>query len=298
MNKKQKHLDKKIFSYLAVILFIITIFSIIGSIVNINTSEDWNLRYKLKLNERALIYLRSIDTVITELKVGSHSDTKLQENIEEIIRAQSSYLDASFADITNINISQNFLTYATTKKIDFEKFANEIIKLVNIIIHKELNSKLLLYYDIAKETVKEQNQFNLNQGTNISELDNLVEFFIFNGVNNQTSEITELKKVLNDLNISLTLENIELLRKQYSNAGIEDNLLLVKLKRLTSDIQKLEIIKYTNVEKISNKKASLISSIISFAFVGLVFSLTCIYFYLTFSIDLLRKKLLFLQNLK
>ena len=318
----QKILSKKLYISLVVILSTTALFAIGGFFINSKSPERWSVMYRMNLNERAMIFLSSIDNVVTDLGVTQVRDGGLKAHIQRVIVSQTMILQNKFPNIENLDVNQRHLGFSTGKKMDFDIIMNEVLSVINENISKDLDNRLLLYYDIAKAQVSEQNRFNLDQLEKVKfikktdqleldrlneigvtsssqyiKLDNLVEFFIFNRIDGQTEKVTELKKILRELNVSLTLENLELLRLQYANAGVEDNIYLVKLQRLTRELSKIDIFNSSFLELTMNKKPNKILSIVAFGLAGLFISVFCIYFYLTFSIDLLRKKLAFLQNL-
>ena len=321
MNKKV--LNKQISNFAIIIFLSTAIFTFIGFVVNSNIEESHYVKYKLELNERVLIYLDSLDRITGQLKITvkkKDETMKLSSQIRKSIEKVSLSLNYKFPNVTNIMLDDKVLVFVSKKEMDFDKISSEMLAIVNKKIIENLNNRLLLYYDIGEENIKEQNVFNLRQLDKIVyiksqgvdstysdgtidtskylKLDGLMEFFIFNGVSQQTAEIDELKAVLKSLHISLTREKLALLRAQYMNAGVEDNLLLVRLKTLTEKVTNLEILEKVSLEKADTKKPSLLYAMISSGFIGLIFSLICIYFYLTVSISWLRKKLSSLHNLK
>ena len=303
-----QQLSKK--STVIIIITITTIiFMMIGYIINKKTPENWLVKYKTNLNERGLIYLNAIDKIVVDLGVQKKMrQIHLSRNVTAVIISQDELLSSTVPGISRVVLLPESLIYNTPVNNNFDEKVDKMMKIVNDKIQDDLLIRLNLYYEIAKETIDEENKFYMNQLEKVElinsrvqkdkalgennvpnnknlKLDNLIDLFIFNGVNDQNAEISALENFLAD-NSTTNLPNIskvlELLRKKYESASLEDNLLLVRFEKMMARVSKLNFLEVSYYILHVNKKPSMFFTIATAAFAGLVTSTFSLYMYFVF----------------
>lgn len=286
------------------------IFMMIGYGINKKTPENWLVKYKINLNERGLIYLNAIDKIVVDLGVQKKMrEIHLSRNVTAVIIAQDELLSSTIPGISRVVLLPESLIYNTPVNNNFDEKTDKMMKIVNDKIQDDLLIRLNLYYEIAKETMDEENKFYIKQiekvelmnliakknralGENNSpknkylKLDNLVNFFIFNGVNEQKAEISDLENFLADNSTANSPEDIskilELLRKKYESASLEDNLLLIRLGKMMARVSEINFLEVSYYILHINKKPTLFFTIATAAFAGLVTSTFSLYTYFLF----------------
>ena len=303
-----QQLSKK--STVIIIITITTIiFMMIGYIINKKTPENWLVKYKTNLNERGLIYLNAIDKIVVDLGVQKKMrQIHLSRNVTAVIISQDELLSSTVPGISRVVLLPESLIYNTPVNNNFDEKVDKMMKIVNDKIQDDLLIRLNLYYEIAKETIDEENKFYMNQLEKVElinsrvqkdkalgennvpnnknlKLDNLIDLFIFNGVNDQNAEISALENFLAD-NSTTNLPNIskvlELLRKKYESASLEDNLLLVRFEKMMARVSKLNFLEVSYYILHVNKKPTMFFTIATAAFAGLVTSTFSLYMYFVF----------------
>ena len=311
---KNKLSKKTIYSIIFIILSIVT-FMAIAFTININASDRWMIKYKLRINEKALIYLDNIDTVMLDLRLKSDGKKNgLLVYVEQLLASQPPTLNSILPNVNGVEITSEYLIFITTDLKNYSKDMLTITRMANKQIKKDLKQKLTLYNDIAAERVSEQNEFIISQLERIIlvrnqdglderldvDLDNYIGSLNLSIIGGQQQTIDELKKFLDEINSSKLkkLDSLNILRTQYASTNMNNSIHLIQLKKRTENVINLDIVEMKHFVMSKNLKAPLIPSLIIAAAMGLIISVFCIYFYLTNSIGLLKKKLAFLQNLE
>tara|TARA_B100000787_G_scaffold143129_1_gene112667 strand:+ start:487 stop:1431 length:945 start_codon:yes stop_codon:yes gene_type:complete len=311
---KNKLSKKTIYSIIFIILSIVT-FMAIAFTININASDRWMIKYKLRINEKALIYLDNIDTVMLDLRLKSDGKKNgLLVYVEQLLASQPPTLNSILPNVNGVEITSEYLIFITTDLKNYSKDMLTLTRMANKQIKKDLKQKLTLYNDIAAERVSEQNEFIISQLERIIlvrnqdglderldvDLDNYIGSLNLSIIGGQQQTIDELKKFLDEINSSKLkkLDSLNILRTQYASTNMNNSIHLIQLKKRTENVINLDIVEMKHFVMSKNLKAPLIPSLIIAAAMGLIISVFCIYFYLTNSIGLLKKKLAFLQNLE
>ena len=311
---KNKLSKKTIYSIIFIILSIVT-FMAIAFTININASDRWMIKYKLRINEKALIYLDNIDTVMLDLRLKSDGKKNgLLVYVEQLLASQPPTLNSILPNVNGVEITSEYLIFITTDLKNYSKDMLTITRMANKQIKKDLKQKLTLYNDIAAERVSEQNEFIISQLERIIlvrnqdglderldvDLDNYIGSLNLSIIGGQQQTIDELKKFLDEINSSKLkkLDSLNILRTQYASTNMNNSIHLIQLKKRTENVINLDIVEMKHFVMSKNLKAPLIPSLIIAAAMGLIISVFCIYFYLTNSKGLLKKKLAFLQNLE
>ena len=325
----RKNVNKKIYHSLSVIILTIIIFVGVTFMSDKSVSDRWLIKYKFVTNEKALIYLNNLDAMTQDFQIKVRKDSGLllyvMKSIDEKIKG---YDLRHLHDVYGVRISPNYIFLETKNIKDSPDDIFKIIKDLNKKIKNDLTIKLNLYINIAEDRVDEENAYLMSQMSKIAESnpdqllnsssDNNVMLSVEDYLNyikekliesNQEITISNMQEILRQLNINASSNSDFLnelrLRNNYIIGGIsnnaeleqlilENNIKLDQLKKRSKELLNMVIVKDGYIAESKNIKKPLLKKIIIASLLGLVISLIYVYFYLTVSLRLLKKRLTFL----
>ena len=288
-------IKKKVLTSLVISIFIIIIFTTLGLIHNIKTKDMWTIKYHVIYNEKSFIYLSNIDELIKQMEInlsGSGDNINLRAQIVAMTIMSSPIINSIIPEVFNVTINPSWLIFDSHEKNGLDKTTEKMINIVNRNINKKLNTKLKLCYDVGKESFEEENAFNKSQlillkkkieesigAKEYLRLDTIIDLFVFNGINFQATEVSDLRKKLYR-NGSETFDNMVFLRKKYSEAGLMDQLHFVRFERLMENLKNTDFISVKNLQSRVNRKSSMFISLVTGAITGLSIAILFSYFYI------------------
>jgi len=322
----RKNVNKKIYHSLSVIILTIIISVGVTFMSDKSVSERWLIKYKFVINEKALIYLNNLDAMTQDFQIKVRKDSGLifyvMNSIDEKIKG---YNLRHLRDVYGVRISPNYIFLETKNIKDSADDIFKIIKDINKKIKNDLTIKLNLYISIAEDRVDEENAYLMSQMSKITESnpDQLLNSSSNNNImlsmenylnyikeklieSNREITISNMQEILRQLNMIGGINNQEILRQlnmiggiNNNNAGLEqlileNNIQLDQLKKRSEELLNMVIVKDGYIAESKNIKTPLLKKIIVASLLGLVISLIYVYFYLTVSLGLLKKRLTFL----
>tara|TARA_B100000768_G_C11013688_1_gene263118 strand:- start:14 stop:607 length:594 start_codon:yes stop_codon:yes gene_type:complete len=191
-----------------------------------------------------------------------------------------------------------------------------IIKVINKEIKNILIVKLNLYLEIAEDRVDEEFNFIVSQidklakndklsnsGTDNKEIALSMEDYLnylkskLMGANEEIT-IANMQEILEQLDDNATKDKkkkiLKKLRSTYIFNGIDSNIQLDQLRKRSKELIDEEFLQDAYLVDSKNIKKPLLPKILIAIVFGLVISLIFVYFYLSLSLRMLRKKLTFL----
>ena len=154
----RNNINNKIVHSLILIILTIVIFISVTFVNNKSIPDKWLIKYKFVINEKALIYLNNLDTMMQELKIKTLKDTGLTSYVTKMIEAQITEMSMPLKYAYDVRVESNFLTFGTTDIKNSTTDISKLIKIINLEIKNNLLIKLNLYLDIAKERALEENE--------------------------------------------------------------------------------------------------------------------------------------------
>ena len=288
----RKNVNKKIYHSLSVIILTIIISVGVTFMKDKNVSDRWLIKYKLVINEKALIYLNNLDAMTQDFQIKVPEDSGLifyvMNSIDEKIKG---YNLRHLHDVFGVRISPNYIFLETKNIKDSADDIFKIIKNLNKKIKNDLTIKLNLYINIAEDRVDEENAYLMSQMSKITEGDYLTYIKEKLIESNQERTVLVMQEIFRQLNIisGISNKNAEL-----QQLILENNIQLDQLKKRSEELLNMVIVKDGYVAESKNIKKPLLKKIIVASLLGLVISLIYVYFYLTVSLGLLKKRLTFL----
>ncbi len=314
MSKKK--VNKKIYHSLITIILTVVIFVTIVVIKHKNVSDKWVVKYKLRSNEKALIYLTNLDAMMQEFQITIRDDPGLTAFIMNLIEDQTELLTLSLNNISGIKISPDYIFLESKNIKDSTDKIAMIIKVINKEIKNILIVKLNLYLEIAEDRVDEEFNFIVSQidklakndklsnsGTDNKEIALSMEDYLnylkskLMGANEEIT-IANMQEILEQLDDNATKDKkkkiLKKLRSTYIFNGIDSNIQLDQLRKRSKELIDEEFLQDAYLVDSKNIKKPLLPKILIAIVFGLVISLIFVYFYLSLSLRMLRKKLTFL----
>ena len=287
----RKNVNKKIYHSLSVIILTIIISVGVTFMNDKSVSDRWLIKYKLVINEKALIYLNNLDAMTQDFQIKVPKDSGLifyvMNSIDEKIKG---YNLRHLHDVYGVRISPNYIFLETKNIKDSADNIFKIIKDLNKKIKNDLTIKLNLYINIAEDRVDEENAYLMSQMSKITEGDylNYIKEKLIES--NQEITISNTQEILRQLNIISGISN----NAELEQLILENNIQLDQLKKRSEELLNMVIVKDGYIAESKNIKTPLLKKIIVASLLGLVISLIYVYFYLTVSLGLLKKRLTFL----
>ena len=291
-----KNVNRKIYHSLTAIILTIVIFVGVTFIKEKNVSDRWLIKYKLVINEKVLIYLNNIDAMTQDFKITKPKDPGLIPYVMQMIEEQTEGLTLVLNDIYGIRMSPQHIFLETKNINNSTDDISKVIKTLNKKIKNDLTIKLTLYNNIAEDRVAEEKNMVSVEGY----LNYMMENFSSTDINEQlvesNQEVTNkvMKEILIQLNNNASGRQLNNNALGYIFSGIDKKIQLDQLKKRSKDLLEMDIIQDGYIVDSKNIKTPMIKKIIVASILGLVISLICVYFYLTVSLRLLKKKLAFL----
>ena len=296
-----KNVNRKIYHSLTAIILTIVIFVGVTFIKEKNVSDRWIIRYKFVFNEKALIYLNNLDSMTQDFKITKPLDPGLISFVMQLIEKQTEELTLKLSGIYGIEISRDYILLETKNINNSTDDISKIIKTINKRIKNDLTIKLNLYNDIAKDRVEES--IGLSSGlssTNSTNKDmiSLEDYLSYIkeklGESNQEITIAVMQDILSKLNSNASKRQLDDNSLGYILSGIDKKIQLDQLKKRSKELLDMDIVQDGYIADSKNIRMPIIKKIILSSILGLVISLIYVYFYLTVSLRLLKKKLTFL----
>ena len=290
----RKNVNKKIYHSLTAIILTIVIFVGVTFIKEKNVSDRWIIRYKFVFNEKALIYLNNLDSMTQDFKITKAKDPGLIAFVMQLIEKQTEELTLNLSGIYGIKISRDNILLETKNINNSTDDISKIIKTINNKIKNDLTIKLNLYNDIAKDRVEESIGLSPTNKDMISVEDYLSYIREKLGESNQEITIAVMQDILSKLNSNASKRQLDDNSLGYILSGIDKKIQLDQLKKRSKELLDMDIVQDGYIADSKNIRMPIIKKIILSSILGLVISLIYVYFYLTVSLRLLKKKLTFL----
>tara|TARA_B110000091_G_C13781719_1_gene461470 strand:+ start:98 stop:967 length:870 start_codon:yes stop_codon:yes gene_type:complete len=282
----RKNVNKKIYHSLTAIILIIVIFAGVTFIKEKNVPDRWLIKYKFVINEKALIYLNNLDAMTQDFKITKPDDPGLISYVIQMIGEQTEVLTLKLNDIYGIRMNPDYIFFETKNINNSTDDISKIIKTINKRIKNDLTIKLNLYNDIAEDRVEEEKDMTSVEGY-LNYIKQLVQ-------SNEEITISVMQDILRQLNNSASGRQLNSNALGYIFYGIDKNIQLDQLKKRSKELLDLDILQGGYIADSKNIKTPISKKIIVASILGLVISLIYVYFYLTVSLRLLKKKLTFL----
>ena len=282
----RKNANKKIYHSLTAIILIIVIFAGVTFIKEKNVPDRWLIKYKFVINEKALIYLNNLDAMTQDFKITKPDDPGLISYVIQMIGEQTEVLTLKLNDIYGIRMNPDYIFFETKNINNSTDDISKIIKTINKRIKNDLTIKLNLYNDIAEDRVEEEKDMTSVEGY-LNYIKQLVQ-------SNEEITISVMQDILRQLNNSASGRQLNSNALGYIFYGIDKNIQLDQLKKRSKELLDLDILQGGYIADSKNIKTPISKKIIVASILGLVISLIYVYFYLTVSLRLLKKKLTFL----
>jgi len=270
----------------------------------------------LVINEKALIYLNNLDTMMQELKIKTRKDPGLTSYVKKMIEAQITEMSMPLNYVYDVRVESNFLIFGTTDIKNSSNDISELIRIINLEIKNNLLIKLNLYLDIASERALEENEYVIAQIEKISQIEKenkLPDSIDKNNIkledyvnylktkligSDQNITVEDLQEIFEQLNKNISKNQqkkyLNELRNRYAFNGIDSNIQLNQLKKRSEELSNIEIIENGYIINTKNVKSPLLQELLIAAILGLAISLLFSYLYLAVSTKKLKKKLTFL----
>ena len=268
------------------------------------------------MNEKALIYLNNIDTMMQELKIKKPDEAGLSSYVKKLIDQTIIEMSGTLNNIYNVRIESNFLIIETQNPKNVSNEITKLVKNVNVKIKDNLLNKLNLYSDIAKNRALEQTEYVLSEIKKIGEmqgpglisstsnnndikLDDYINYLKSKlTLSNQEITIESMEKIFDQFNKNISkieqAQYLEELRNRYTFMGIDNNIQLNRLELRTEELSNVEILENGYILNKQLITSLLPQKLLIAALLGLAISLLFSYLYLVSSKQLLKKKLAFL----
>jgi len=317
----RKNVNKKIYHSLTAIILTIIIFVGVTFMNDKSVSDRWLIKYKFIINEKALIYLNNLDAMAKDFQMTVQDDPGLIFYVMQLIEEQTERVSFKLNDVYGVRISPDYIFLETKNINDSADVISKIIKTINKKIKNDLTIKLNLYNNIAEDRVDEENaylrsQMSKNTDSKLDKLQNSsssndMKLSVENYLDyikeklieaNQEITISNMQEILRQLNINAAGNNEFLnqlrMRNKYIMGNdqliLENTIQLDQLKKRSKELLNMVIVKDGYIAERRNIKTPILKKIIVASILGLVISLICVYFYLTVSLRLLKKRLTFL----
>jgi hypothetical protein len=294
----RKNANKKIYHSLTAIILTIVIFVGVTFIKEKNVSDRWIIRYKFVINEKALIYLNNLDSMTQDFKITKPLDPGLISFVMQLIEKQTEELTLKLSGIYGIEISRDYILLETKNINNSTDDISKIIKTINNKIKNDLTIKLNLYNDIAKDRVEESIGLSSGLSSTNKDMISLEDYLSYIreklGESNQEITIAVMQDILSKLNSNASKRQLDNNSLGYLLSSIDKNIQLDQLKKRSKELLEMDIIQDGYIADSKNVRMPIIKKIILSSILGLVISLIYVYFYLTVSLRLLKKKLTFL----
>ena len=315
----KKKINNKITHSIISIITTIVIFVSITFIINKNTPDNWVIKHQFKMSEKAIIYLNNIDMLVNELRIKDKTVLGLKSSVDQMmvkeiraITAAVKQANHTAKDQSSIRWELGYIIFKVKDLKEANNYASKIIKNVNERISKDLDIKLNLYSEIARNRVKEQDDYIISQIERISKLqaeqrasgydditlDDYVNYLKKKLIgSDQEITVESMREFVDELGVGASKvkkrEYLERLRKRYAIDGIDNNIQLNQLDERIKELKNIEIVSDGYITSSKNAKIHIIPKLGMAALLGLSISLLFSYFYLTFHMKLFKKKLHF-----
>ena len=296
-------------------LLITAIIMSVGYFYNKKIPEKYFITYETEIDDKAKIYLGTIDRLLIKLNLIRRNDAKIVTTILDKLTNLGNTIRNKPEHILSLSVYESNIKFHTKNKDNLDKDVNKIISLVNEYLRNDIEDMLSLYYSYAIQYINEEIQYTLSQLDRMSNLSDEIKneglgdsatqekYFLEEFVNkvfNQNAQglsATELLDVFNTFNITKNLENIEYLREVYLNTKPSDNIDLVRMKRLSQELKNVNFVSEKYLVGVINLKPSMTHTLLASMLLGLFVSITYIYLYLLNAKKPILKSIKALRNL-
>ena len=100
-------LNKKTIYYLIFIILSVVTFTAVTFIININTPNKWMIKHDLRINEKAVIYLDNIDSLMHELKVKKIQSPSLLSYVDQLLMTQNQTINNILPNVSKAEIASS-----------------------------------------------------------------------------------------------------------------------------------------------------------------------------------------------
>ena len=315
----EKKINSKIAHSIISIILTIVIFVSITFAINKDTPEKWLIKYQFKMNEKATIYLNNIDVLVSDLKIKSIDDVGLKVSADQMVVKEIREISASIRNVnhtaqdqTYIRWELGFIIFEVKDLKEANNYALQIVKKANERIKRKLDARVNLYTEIADDRIDEQNGYIMSQIERISTLqteqsltgddnitlDDYVNYLKVKLIgSDQEITVESMTEFIDELGVGVSKtkkkEYLERLRKRYAVDSINNNIQIIQLKKRIKELKNTQIIDDGYITNSKNVKQPMLPKLGIAALLGLTISLLFSYFYLTFRMELFKKKLQF-----
>lgn len=325
---------QKIFNIFFKLMGIIFISVILGFSYNKIVDNRWTYQVSVKISDKLLSNLRQFDNLLVYLAIKPLNKS-IDHYVIRDLNEYSSSVIKKFPFITNITLTQKYFVITSKNKKLNQDDLNELKNYVNnsiknyIIksakdfykdgINKHEDYRLLqiqkitdfvsLYDKLIEEKVKEYERFTDDneelQEQTVDSFNSVIVRIIddFNIMlknpsdeDNLENRLLKISKKRDLVNTKIVRENVDILISQLKKNNVSQDIFFVELRRLMEAINKEDFFVSIKTSKVSNKKASLSTSILAFFVVILSIAILIIYLVSIFSKKSLQKKIVSLLN--
>ena len=282
---------------------------------NKNIPQKYFVTYETEITGKTKIYLGTIDRLLMKQNlIGGGAISYTLSFITDQMQSAGNSVKTKPEYIGNIIVSESKVRFDTTKKDNLNQDIDKILEQINKAIRIEIKDMLDLYYLYATEFISEEIEYTINQLDKLSSLSKDIEglgnstvqerYFLREFVNkvfssdNQGLSANELLDVFNTFNITKNLENIAYIRQIYLSTDVNDNINLKRMRRLTNELESVDIISGKYLVDVVNQKPPMKHTLLACLMLGIIISLTYIYLYLLNAKKPILKRIKALQSLR
>ena len=303
-----------IYSLLVKSFAIILIFLSLGFFYNKNLESKFFITYQTEYKNEAQVYLNSVDNILVKLNLIKKNDEKTIHLIQHKLNTFGNDKIKKPKDVNSYTIRPTSIKFFTSSNNNLDEKVDGLIEETNRILRIQIKDMLDLYYSYAVQFIKEEMNFTIGQLNKMSNLKDQAQteglgtssvqekYFLekfMNKIFNQNTpglSASELVEVFNTFNITKNLENIQYMREVFLNTDPEDNIDLIRMKRLSGKLDNVEFIKKDYLIGVINQKPNMIHTLVASFLVGLFICFVYIYLSLLHEKKSILKRIAALRN--
>lgn len=283
---------------------------VFGYFYNMNIKDNWHSRFNLKYNPTAIIYLKSLDENLTLLGSKSAAHQNLFEFVGQTIKNQEIYLNTTYRSLRPFQIVPNQMAFKSENLKKIDERVDIIIEDLNKIILSEVNTRVNTFMESAKVSLLVEREFKIQElkeaisyykeknltpsSIPIKAIDTIDQYLISESKQEDNVLLEGLRNELKVYEKYSSFNKLEFLLEEKKRENLKNNLQLVKVDRLQTNLNKSDVLLLAGLKQRYNKRPGLNYSVISFSIIGLFIG--AIILYLASNIKTLTR--LVLKNLK